>query len=387
LHPLGTDGKVTRDVVARCNCTDEFTPSAAALINGAPRLLFLPVSGPAGMGETVRSMQIAYAALRRWPDAKPHFALSRVAPLAVDFPFDCTLLPASPTFHSAEVNQLIALLKPDVVIFDNSGRTRQLRAARAAGARIVYISSRPRQRRKAFRWRWRQMIDEHWIAYPRFLAGSLSWLERFKLRLRPQSAVRYLDVILPAPTPQAEARAAQRLGAATAPFALFVAGGVTNHPHAIDAVGIFAAAAKRCAALGHRTVLIDAGEQAAAADARLVALPRLPADELIALLRRAQVVVTNGGATLLQAMASGAACIAVPIAGDQPERIRRCVRAGVALAAPLAENAMVAQAAELLDNAAQRATLVEGCQRLKLADGLAIAVQGLECLLRDRSGS
>ncbi|HEX9139667.1 MAG TPA: hypothetical protein VF848_07750, partial [Steroidobacteraceae bacterium] len=320
MHALGTDGKVPRDGVARCNCTDKFTPSAAALINGAPRLLFLPVSGPSGMGETVRSMQIAYAARRRWPDAKLHFALSRESPLAADFPFDCTLLPGSPTFYTTEVSQLIGQLQPNVVIFDNSGRTRQLRAARAEGARIVYISSRPRQRRKAFRWRWLPMIDEHWIAYPRFLAGSLSWLERFKLRLHSQSTVRYLDVILPAPTPQTEARVTQRLGAATQSFALFVAGGVTNHPRALDAVRIFSDAAQRCATAGHCTVLIGADRQAAAADAKLIALPRLPADELVALLRRAQVIVTNGGATLLQALACGAACIAVPIAGDQPER-------------------------------------------------------------------
>ncbi|HEX9138502.1 MAG TPA: hypothetical protein VF848_01845, partial [Steroidobacteraceae bacterium] len=72
---------------------------------------------------------------------------------------------------------------------------------------------------------------------------------------------------------------------------------------------------------------------------------------------------------------------------DQPERIRRCVRAGVVLDAPLAGSAMAVQAAELLDNAAQRAALVESCRRLQLADGLAIAVQGLEGLLRDRGGS
>jgi hypothetical protein len=32
------------------------------------------------------------------------------------------------------------------VIFDNAGRTAQLRAARPVGARIVYISARRRQR-------------------------------------------------------------------------------------------------------------------------------------------------------------------------------------------------------------------------------------------------
>ena len=42
-------------------------------------------------------------------------------------------------------------------------------------------------------------------------------------------------------------------------------------------------------------------------------------------------MVTNGGSTLLQAIACGAACVAVPIAGDQIERIRRCVARAAAV--------------------------------------------------------
>ena len=83
-----------------------------------------------------------------------------------------------------------------MVVFDNAGRTAQLRAAQRVGARVVYISSRPRQRSKAFRLRWMQLLDEHWIAYPQFIAGSLSALERLKLKLLRRPAVRYLDVIL-----------------------------------------------------------------------------------------------------------------------------------------------------------------------------------------------
>src|ERR1700685_1696980 len=53
----------------------------------------------------------------------------------------------------------------------------------------------------------------------------------------------------------------------------------------------------------------------------------------------ALLIVANGGSTLLQAIACGNACVAVPIATDQAERIRRCVAAGVAVAAGLARGA------------------------------------------------
>src|SRR5262245_43327510 len=103
-------------------------------------LLFIPVSGPSGMGEYARSLSIATAAAARWPQAKIHFALSREAPYAAEAPFPTTLLPSSATFHPRRVAALIEELKPDVVVFDNAGRTAQLRAARRLGARIVFIS-------------------------------------------------------------------------------------------------------------------------------------------------------------------------------------------------------------------------------------------------------
>ena len=160
-----------------------------------PRILFVPVSGPYGMGEYARSAAIARAVRQRWTNAEIRFVLSRVAPYAADASFPATLLPSSPTFHSAAVIDLIRTWRPHVVIFDNAGRAAQLKAARRSGAHVIYISARQRQRRKAFSWRWMPLIDEHWIAYPEFLAGKLRFLERFKLKLLRGPRVRYLDVI------------------------------------------------------------------------------------------------------------------------------------------------------------------------------------------------
>src|SRR5215469_2183317 len=170
------------------------------------RVLFIPVSGPRGMGEYARCLTIATALAARVPGVGMHFALSRAAPYSADTPFPATLLPASATFHTREVGALIREFAPQVVVFDNAGRTAQLRAARDCGARIVYVSSRPRQRRKAFRLSWMRMLDEHWIAYPRFIAGGLRPLERLKLRALARPAVRYIDTLLP---PSDAARATQ----------------------------------------------------------------------------------------------------------------------------------------------------------------------------------
>src|SRR5687767_8709971 len=101
------------------------------------------------MGEYARCLAIAQAFVQRRPDADIRFILSRMAPYAADPPFPTTLLPSSPTLHSREVIALIEEFHPDLVIFDNAGRTSQLKAARREGARTIFITSRSRQRRKA----------------------------------------------------------------------------------------------------------------------------------------------------------------------------------------------------------------------------------------------
>jgi len=340
------------------------------------------------MGEYARSLAIAQGAMQRWPQASIRFILSRAAPYAAQSPFPAELLASSPTFHSAAVIGIMNEWRPDVVIFDNAGRTAQLRAARKAGARVVYISSRRRQRNKAFRLRWMRLIDEHWIAYPEFIAGELTFVERLKRRMLRRPAVRYLDVILARtrepPTP--------RPGLA-ADYLLMVPGGGTGHPGAGDAVDVFLQAARALASLGVDTVLVGAAGTAAvtagapgacapaALGARAHLLGSLPQAELAGLMQGARLIVANGGSTLLQSIACGRACVAVPIAGDQAERIRRCVGLGVAVAAPLAAHAMVQAASDLWRDAARLDALAGRAARLGLADGVDVALRAITGLL------
>jgi hypothetical protein len=272
---------------------------------------------------------------------------------------------------------------------------------------VIYISARARQRRKAFRMAWMRLIDEHWIAYPRFIAGALAPLERLKLRLMGRPRVRFLDVIL------ADRAATLGDGAAgeQGSYVLVVPGGGTAHPGARDAVERFLIAARGLARRGVATrfvgpvaasdrALSDApdapgapaasGEHAGAAPpsahtAALVLLGVLPQGELAGLMRGARLVIANGGSTLMQVIACGVPCIAVPIAGDQASRIRHCVRAGVALAAPLEALAIEHAAARLFADEETLHEMAARARGLELADGVAVAVGALTRLLEPAS--
>ena len=110
---------------------------------------------------------------------------------------------------------------------------------------------------------------------------------------------------------------------------------------------------------------------------RLRCFNSLPQADLADLLSQARLVVTNGGSTLLQAIACGRACVAVPIAQDQSERIQRCVNAGVAASAALAAPSIVRAATNLLRDESARAALAQRASKMKLANGIEIALNAL----------
>jgi hypothetical protein len=342
------------------------------------------------MGEYARSAAIARAVSEHWPSAAIQFALSRAAPYAGGVPFPTAWLDSSATFHTAAIIELMQAWRPQVVIFDNAGRTAQLLAAQRLGARVIYISSRRRQRGKAFRLRWMRLIDEHWIAYPEFLAGKLSFLERLKLARLRRPVVRFLDVIFSRSTPARFEALLSQVGCTAGNFALIVPGGGTGHPETRRASGQFLAAARALAARGIATVFVGptketpSNSEPAATGANLRLLSALPQSDLAAFMCGARLVVANGGSTLLQAIACGAACVAVPIAGDQVERIRRCVDAGVAVETRL-DAAHIGEAATALwDNEPERAALAKRASALALADGLEVAVGALARLIEAR---
>jgi hypothetical protein len=124
------------------------------------------------------------------------------------------------------------------------------------------------------------------------------------------------------------------------------------------------------------------GGQAQARHAGFQALGQLPQSQLMQRMRASRLIIANGGSTLLQGIACGAACIGVPIAKDQGERIRRCVQAGLAESASLQSADMLQAALRLWENPRELEALRQRALAAQLADGIDIALRALEDLCR-----
>lgn len=336
------------------------------------RILFAPVSGPYGSGEYLRTVAIATALLHRWRTADVHLLVSEQMPDAARVPLPHTLLPASPTFHTREVTAAIRAYRPTLVVFDNAGRTAQLRAARAAGARVVFISSRLRQRRRAFRLHWMRLLDEHWIAWPEMLAGALTRFERFRQTLSRGPTVRYFDTLMPPENAALATDVLARHRLETNNYVLIIPGGGTGDPRVAKGPATMDDTACRLAALGHTTLLVGAGhtEGGEVLIGSPLRLPRMAMEIALELIRNARLVVCNGGDTLLQVLACRRPCVAAAMVPDQQLRLRRLAAHGLEIGTALDATALTSQATRLLASDTHRQTLMQQIEAMDIVNGM-----------------
>ncbi|HXW09127.1 MAG TPA: hypothetical protein VD737_00805 [Steroidobacteraceae bacterium] len=359
----------------------------------APRILFVPVSGPGGSGELMRCLIVARELRRACPDADVHFLVARNAVFreTVDFPIhDCD---DSPTRSTPQVLATLRALAPDVVVFDNAGRTAQLRAAKALGARLVFTSRSPRLRWKAFRLSWLRLLDEHWIVFPQFVTGGLSPLERLKLHLSPNYVVRHLDTLFTPSSPDERQRFLAAHGLRAGGYTAFVPGGRGEGRTAtrVEPADLFIeAAAQFTRDTGQTSVVLtgrDRPTRPADASERLVLLPRLRPEDVQHLLAGAARVVSNGGTTLVHALAYGQEIVCAPLAADQARRIRRAARLGVVVPVAPVAGPIARATAELAADRARGEMLRRRVVELGLVNGVNEAVAALQRLARPASST
>lgn len=350
----------------------------------ALRFLFIPVSGPGGAGEYHRALAIARAAEQRWSGSDICFLVSRDAPYAQGGPFPALQLERSPTFESAAVIRAIDELRPHVVVFDSAGRVEQQQAAQRVGARVVFVSSRPGIRRKGFSLRRMRATDQHWIAQPRFLGGTLSALERWKCRFAPQLQVRWLEVIHEPVDEPGTLALQQRLGVTPGGYVLACPGGGGDFGRGPDATQVFFDAATRLGAAAGLPVVAVLGSRftpPSSGPSGVHVLATLSNGQLMGMLRDARVGVVNGGSLMLQSLAQDTPCVAAPIAGDQPPRIAASARHGYVRAAALDPQSIAKAVLGLLDDESARNELRGRLVELDLRNGLEVALEGLARLL------
>jgi UDP:flavonoid glycosyltransferase YjiC (YdhE family) len=335
----------------------------------------------------MRCLIIARELAKADPTADIRFLVNRHAVFreSVNFPIiDCE---ASPTNSTPQVLATIESFRPDVMVFDNSGRTSQLRAAKRAGARLVFSSRAPKLRWKAFRIKWMRLLDEHWIVFPTFVTGGLSRMEGLKLHFFPHYGVRQFDTLFTPSEP--EARSAWLAGHGLEPgaFVVFVPGGRGEATRVAEPAELFIAAAREFSATtGQRTVVLTGRKSVTPSDdPNLILLPRVEPDHVQYLLSEALIVVSNGGSTMIHVLAHGRPIVSIPLAGDQDRRIRRAVRLQIAETAERTPQAIAAVAARLLREPERRVAMCQRTAELGIANGVGEAVAALLALARRRS--
>jgi glycosyltransferase involved in cell wall biosynthesis/putative intracellular protease/amidase len=364
------------------------SPSAGVEADGrplAPRFLFAPVSGPGGSGELMRCLIVARELLRAEPAADIRFLVSRTAVFreAVEFPIvDCD---ASPTKSTPQVLAAIESFRPHVMVFDNSGRTSQLRAAKRAGARIVFSSRVPKLRWKAFRIKWMRLLDEHWMVFPTFVTGDRTWLEQLKLGMFPGYTVRQFDTLFTPSDPGLRSQWLARRGLHPGAYVVFVPGGRSEGHLVAGPAELFIAAARAFVAETGCTAVVLTGRNNVPAEGDhpgLMLLPRIGPEEVQHLLAEARLVVSNGGTTLIHSLAHGRPIIAVPLAGDQDRRIRRAAAMQIAIRATRDAGRIAAEAAALLRDNERRADMLRRIEEVGFVNGVTAAVDALIGLAR-----
>jgi UDP:flavonoid glycosyltransferase YjiC (YdhE family) len=117
---------------------------------------------------------------------------------------------------------------------------------------------------------------------------------------------------------------------------------------------------------------------------RLQLLPRVRPEDVQHLLAGAAIVVSNGGTTLIHALAHGQAVVSVPLAHDQARRIRRASRAGVVVPATSDADEIAALALGILRDPVRARELRDRISSLGLVNGVDEAVSALRNLARPR---
>jgi putative intracellular protease/amidase len=300
---------------------------------------------------------------------------------AVNFPIiDCD---ASPTNSTPQVLAAIDSFRPHVMVFDNSGRTAQLRAAKRAGAKLVFSSRAPKLRWKAFRIKWMRLLDEHWMVFPTFVVGGLNRLEKLKLRFFPDYRVRQLDTLF-TPSQPAERRAwLDRQGLEPYHYAVFAPGGRGEGTQVADPAELFIETAGKFVAETGFTAVVLTGRSAVATEglpAALRLLPRIGPEEVQHLIADARIVVSNGGTTLIHSLAHGKPIVSVPLAGDQDRRIRKAAKLEIAVRASRDAAEIAAQAVALLRDQERCERMTRRIAELGFANGVGEAVEALRGL-------
>ncbi|WP_376692313.1 hypothetical protein [Wenzhouxiangella sp. EGI_FJ10409] len=353
------------------------------------RILFAPASGPGGSGEYYRCLTLARAVAARAPSARIDFLLSVKAGVERDERFTYHEIADTPARAGDEVLRLIESLRPQLAVFDCTGRVRQFRALQRAGARVVWISDRSPKRLKGFRPRQLRQVDLHLAVDVSGRPPKLKAYEKLLLAVfgRGRAAAMAVPGIVAEPDREALAAWRERLPEPGRPYAVFVAGGGGYVEDGRPVPEILVDAAERLAEATGIDAVVVLGPQYRGSlreHSHVCLIDSLPTAALGALLADARLAVTGAGSMLsAQVLAAGVPAVMIPAGGnDQAQRIRDLERAGLVAGSPLRAPALAERARALLEAPERAAEQVARQRALGTADATAETAERLLTLAR-----
>jgi len=350
-----------------------------------PTILFIPVSSPEGIGEYMRSLIIAQAIIKQWPDANIHFILSEQASYAKSCPFQTYLTPTSPTKHTKQVNDIITNISPDITIFDASGRKSQLAAAKRCGSSVIFISQHKKKRSRGLKFGRLKLTDIHWVVQPSFVIGDLTPIERLKLKLLKKKAPINIGPVFSPINADIQQQLLTQYQLQTNEYIIFNAGSGGHKIGEELAADIYAQAAEQITRrLGITCVMVygDNYPLDIRNDSNLITINSLNNEQFIALVDAAKLVVISGGDSLLQTIAMKKPCLTSPVSKDQPPRIAACSDNQLAIATKTESNSIVESVQVLIENT-QLTKLQTSLNSSSLRNGLDLALQDIQRLIEE----
>ncbi len=303
------------------------------------RLLFIPVSSPEGIGEYMRSLQLAHSLTSEYGNSlNIHFILNKHTTYAKSCPFPTLLLNQSATKENTHVCQFIEQYKPDVVLFDCAGRAEQMKAAKNVGAKVVFISQHAKKRAKGLKLNRAGLIDTHWVVQPDYCIDPLSWYEKLKLSMFPLAYPANVGPFTVFASAQQKSDALTRYHLKEKEFFIVNAGSGGHTVSGVNCADLYFQAgliiAKQTGLKGVVVFGPNYTKSLPKTD-ELICLPSQKGIDFLALLSQAKIALLSAGDTLLQAIALQTPTIACAISKDQNERVARCEATGVAIQAEL----------------------------------------------------
>jgi len=349
------------------------------------KIIFAPVSSAQGVGEYMRSLIIAKAVSRIWPQLEVQFIINRKAPYADEVPFPVHLINSSPTKEIDAVNDVVSNERPDLIIFDCSGRAAQYRHASKLGVKVVFISQHKKKRRKGFSLRRLPYVYQHWIAQLKFVDGDISVMESIKqglfgakppIFIGPVYDDSMLDILIDDDLPEK--------------YIIYSSGGggyKMKEGHAPDVFSLAAAEVYKETGISGLVILGINYNGAPEQYDGVRYVRQLENAELISVLNHAFLAVLSGGDLMSQAMTIKQVVVAVPVAKDQAARIRSFVDNGLVVKADANSRSISNRVIRLLENDVEHRELQNRMADADIKNGLGLAVSAIGDLLEQKAGA